>query len=98
MKFRLMAIPVLAVAAGLLSQCTQQYTDGKTTMDDRTLRPGEAPIDASQKIPANDTAAHDSSASASTDPSAWRIDPNAPKQSNGGSGSELERPSGQPAR
>ena len=98
MKFRLMALPVLAIAAGLLSQCTQQYTDGRTTMQDRTLRPGEAPTGTGQKIPANDTPARNASASASTDPSAWRIDPNAPKQSNGGSGSEVERPSSQPAR
>jgi hypothetical protein len=94
MKSRLLAILVLAVAAGLLSQCTQQYTDGKTTMDDRTLRPGEAPIGASQKIPANDTRTH----AASTDLTTWRIDPNAPKQSNGGSGSEVAPPLDQTAR
>ncbi len=96
MKFRLTAIPILAIAAGLLSQCTKQYTDGRTTMQDETLRPGEAPIGAGEKIPANDTPAR--GASATVDLSGWRIDPNAPKQSNGGSGGEVDRPADQSAR
>ena len=96
MKFRLMAIPVLAITAGLLTQCTQEYTDGKTTSDDRTLRPGEAPTGTGQKIPTND--ARTTAASATAGLSAWRLDPDAPKQSNGGSGSEVTRPADQPAR
>jgi len=94
MKSRRMAILVLAITAGLLSQCTRQYTDGRTTMEGPTLRPGEAPIGAGERIPANDTRARD----ASTDLTTWRIDPNAPKQSNGGSGSEVAPPLDQPTR
>ena len=44
MKFRLIAILFAILMAGALSQCTQQYTDGKVTKSDGTLRPGGPPI------------------------------------------------------
>ena len=90
MKFRLMAVPVLAIAAGLLSHCTQNYTDGHTVSDDRTLRPGETPVGTGEKVAASDTPSP--TAAASADMTAWRIDPDAPKQSNGGSGGEVAPP------
>ena len=96
MKFRLMAVPLLAIAAGLLSHCTQSYTDGRTVSDDRTLRPGETPTGTGEKVAASETPSP--TAAAGADLTAWRIDPNAPKQSNGGSGGEVERPAGQPPR
>ena len=81
-----MAIAISAIIAGVLSQCTQQYTDGRTIKQDGTLRPGEPPRSADERIAPNETPVR---APTAVD---WHADPNAPKQSNGGSGNELTPP------
>ena len=44
MKSRLLAVAIAVLMAGALTQCTTEYTDGKTTKSDGTLRPGGPPI------------------------------------------------------
>jgi len=77
MKSRLYAAALAATLAAVLCGCTMQYTDGKTDISSDTLRPGGPPPEVGAQPGGPATGA------------ATRItNPNAPKASNGGTGTE----------
>ena len=91
MRSRLLAAGLAALIAVALSGCARDYIDGQTVRSGDVLRPGETPTTTGQHVPANDTTAQAAAGLAPLGPAGApnrAIDPEAPKQSNGGSGSE----------
>jgi hypothetical protein len=76
MKSRILTAALAATLAAFCG-CTRQLSNGKTESSDNTLRPGGAPVGVGAEPGGPATGA------------ATKIsDPNAPKESNGGSGSD----------
>ncbi|HLK49605.1 MAG TPA: hypothetical protein VKT49_15790 [Bryobacteraceae bacterium] len=91
MKSRLLAAGMAALIAASLSGCTRDYLNGKDTNNGGILRPGEAGTSTGERVAANDTAAATPNGLAPLGPAgppSHAINPDAPKQSNGGSGSD----------
>lgn len=80
MRFRFWALVAATVVALGLSACTKQYSDGRNISSGDTVRPGGAPVG----VGAQPGGPPVDSADAVSDP-------NAPKESNGGSGKEETR-------
>jgi hypothetical protein len=86
----LLGIAALILMASGPSHCTYKYLDNDKATSGAVLRRGGPPMGTGQRIPPNDTAASSGSrleAAAPNGPENWRIDPDAPKQSNGAFGS-----------
>ena len=91
MKSKLFAVTVAAMIAGALAGCTRDYVDNKQIGSGAILRPGETPTGPDERVAPNDTATGAANGLAPLGPAgppSRAIDPDAPKQSNGGAGSE----------
>jgi len=76
MKLRLWAVLTITAMALMLPACTRDYSLGRSATSSDTLRPGESPVGVGRQPGGKPVEAPN------------RVtDPNAPKASNGGSGS-----------
>ena len=91
MKSKLFAVTMAAMIAGALAGCTRDYMDNKEIGSGAILRPGGAPTSPDERVAPNDStagAAKGLAPSGPAGPPSRAIDPDAPKQSNGGAGTE----------